>query len=130
MGLRLVGYRRWLAIAATGIAGLGLCALLLDRCLGICLQSQVVRQTMSQKTSLTFKVHGEYAPIRRTGFLKVATSGFAGDCGDWLMRAVQTQDVTAILDGWKMFRNRVELQQIAIARGRVELQQFKPKPHD
>ena len=128
MGLRLVGYRRWLTIAATGVVGLGLCALLLDRCLGIYLQSGVFRRFISRQTSLAFKVHGEYAPIHRTGFLKVATPGFAGDGGNRLMRAIQAQDVTATLDGWQIFRNRVELQQITIARGRVELQQFKSKP--
>ncbi len=107
---------------------MGLCALLVDQCLGIYLQSEAFRQTMSRLTSMAFKGQGEYAPIRRTGFLKVTTPGYAGDGGDQLMRAIQAQDVTATLDGWKIFRNRVELQQITIARSRVELQQFKPKP--
>ncbi len=128
MGLRLTGYRRWLAIAAAGVIGLGLCALLLDRCLESYLQSEAFRRTMSRQTSLAFKVQGEYAPIRRTGFFAVTTSGFAGDGGDRLMRAIQAQDVTATLDGWNILRNRCELQRITIVRGRVELQQFKPKP--
>lgn len=111
-----------------GAAGMGLCGLLLDRCLERYLQSETFRQTISRQTSLAFKVQGEYAPIRRTGFLAVATSGFAGEGGDRLMRAIKAQDVTATLDGWKIFRNRCELQQITLARGRVELQQFKRRP--
>ena len=107
---------------------MGLCVFLLNRGLGIYLQSEVFRRFISRQTSLALKVQGKYAPIHRTGFLTVTTAGFSSDGGDRMIKALDAQQVTATLNGRELFHRRCELQQITIARGRVELQPFEPKP--
>ena len=128
MRLPSVRTHPWLAAMLTILVGLAVGWILLDRWLEHYLESQSFRSAMSRLTCRVFKVSGEYAPIRRTGFLSVATPGFVGTNGWKMTRSIETQQVTATLNPWGLFLRRWQLQEIRIARGRIELQQQKPQP--
>lgn len=71
---------------------------------------------------------GRFAPIRRTGFLTVATAGFQAEEGSKAMRTIDAQGVTAKFSPWGVWLRRWQLDYLTIDRGELGIQTYEPKP--
>lgn len=71
---------------------------------------------------------GNYAPIRRTGFLSAASDGFQAKNGRKALTTLDAQEITAHFNPLGVFLRRWELDAVHIAGGEVGIQVYEPKP--
>src|SRR3954467_570812 len=71
---------------------------------------------------------GNYAPIRRTGFLSAASDGFQAKDGRKALTALEARGITARFNPLGVFLRRWQLDDVHIAGGEVGIQVYDPKP--
>jgi hypothetical protein len=71
---------------------------------------------------------GNYAPIRRTGFLSAASDGFEARQGRKALTALEARGITARFNPLGVFLRRWQLDDVHIAGGEVGIQIYEPKP--
>jgi hypothetical protein len=71
---------------------------------------------------------GNYAPIRRTGFLSAASDGFQAKNGRKALTTLEARGIAAHFNPLGIFLRRWELDDIHIAGGDVGIQVYEPKP--
>jgi hypothetical protein len=93
------------------------------------LESDAFRAELEKQTAkgLHFP-SGNYAPIRRTGFLSAASDGFQAKNGRKALTTLDAREITAHFNPLGMFLRRWELDDVHIAGGEVGIQVYEPKP--
>ena len=71
---------------------------------------------------------GQYAPIRRTGFLTVASDEFRAEDGKKAMTSMNARGITATFNPLGIFLRRWQLDEVKIESGDVGIQTYAPKP--
>ena len=71
---------------------------------------------------------GQYAPIRRTGFLTASSDGFRAQNGRKAMTSVEARGITATFNPLGVFLRRWQLDGVHIQAGEVGIQTYEPKP--
>lgn len=92
-------------------------------------ESDAFRSVLEKETAkgLHFPA-GEYAPIRRTGFLSAATDSFRARNGRKAMTSLEAGGITARFNPWGVLLRRWQLDEVHIQSGEVGLQVYEPKP--
>src|SRR5215212_5945392 len=71
---------------------------------------------------------GNYAPIRRTGFLSAASESFRAQNGRKALTALEARGITARFNPLGVFLRRWQLDEVHIDGGEVGIQTYEPKP--
>jgi hypothetical protein len=71
---------------------------------------------------------GQYAPIRRTGFLSATSDGFRANSGRKAMSSMDARGITARFNPLGFFLRRWQLDNVQIQSGEVEIQTYTPSP--
>ncbi|HWM26432.1 MAG TPA: hypothetical protein VNP98_16570 [Chthoniobacterales bacterium] len=71
---------------------------------------------------------GQYAAIKRTGFLTAASDGFRAENGRKALTSMDAHGITAIFNPLGVFLRRWQLDGVRIQSGEVGIQTYEPKP--
>src|SRR5437762_8782787 len=71
---------------------------------------------------------GNYAPIRRTGFLSAASASFEAPNGSKALTALKARGITARFNPLGVFLRRWQLDEVHIDGGEVGIQTYEPEP--
>lgn len=71
---------------------------------------------------------GNYAPIRRTGFLSAASDGFRAQNGRKALTGLEAHGITARFNPLGVFLRRWQIDEVHIDGGEVAIQTYEPKP--
>ena len=91
-------------------------------------ESDAFRAVLAKETAkgLHFPA-GEYAPIRRTGFLTAASDGFRAQNGRKALTAFEAHGITARFNPLGVLLRRWQLDQVHIQSGEVAIQVYQPE---
>ncbi|HKP02481.1 MAG TPA: hypothetical protein VJU77_03880 [Chthoniobacterales bacterium] len=121
----------WKGFAVLGIfaALVGASIILFNPRLTRYVESDAFREELEKQTAkgLHFPA-GQFAPIRRTGFLSAASERFQAREGQKALKALDARRITAHFNPLGVFLRRWELDALHIDGGEVGIQVYEPKP--
>ncbi|MEN3368334.1 MAG: hypothetical protein V7609_477 [Verrucomicrobiota bacterium] len=122
------GRRVALVIGAILLAA-GVCIALLNPRLTRYVESDAFRAELEKQTAkgLHFP-SGTYSPIRRTGFLSVASDGFRAETGRKALTSLDAHGLTAQFNPLGVFLRRWQVDEVHIDGGEVGIQTYEPTP--
>lgn len=124
--------KRWAILGAFAlflVVGGALLLAALNSCLTKYVESDGFRVAMEQETAkgLHFR-QAHFAPIRRTGLLTAASDSFHGSDGFKAITKIDGRGVTTRFNPLGIFLRRWQVDELYIARGKVGIQTYEPKP--
>lgn len=127
--LRRRGWRKGLAAAGIIMVAGAIGIALINPRLTRYVESEAFRAELEKQTAkgLHFP-NGEYAAIRRTGFLTAASDRFHAENGRKALTSMDAHGITATFNPLGVFLRRWQLDRVHIQSGEVGIQTYEPKP--
>ena len=122
--------RKPLVIAAAGVGGIALVALILavNGWATSWVEGPSFEAMLDKETSKGLKLQGQYASLNRVGELGLHTDSFTGTNGFKTIVSLQANDVSGTFNPLGILLRRWEIDSIHIASGTVMLQKTEPTP--